>query len=123
MNSLRQKITAIKGILSGRDYIVIQDTHSYINENGNLSKGLSVICNSNDKNIMPEEKCLIAAKICKLANELKESGEENKNIYLDDKESLIAKLEEQLKPVYETDTFNWNQIKRAVNDSDIAIKL
>jgi hypothetical protein len=123
MNSLRQKIRAIKGILSGRDYIVIQDTHSYINEEGNLSKGLSVICNSNDKEVMPEEKCLIAAKICRLANEMKESGEENKSIYLDDAESLISKLEEKLKPQYETDTYNWNQIKRAITDSDIKIKI
>lgn len=123
MNSLKQKITAIKGILSGRDYIVIQDTRSYINENGNITKGLSVICNSNDESVKPEEKCLIAAKICKLANEMKESGEENKSIYLDDNESIISKLEEKLKPVYETDTFNWNQIKRAVNDSDFTIKI
>lgn len=123
MSSLRQKIIVIKGILSGRDYIVIQDTKSFINENGNLSKGVSVICNNNDKDIMPEEKCLIAAKICKLANEMKESGEENKSIFLDDNESLILKLEEQLKPKYETDTYNWNQIKRAITDSDIKIKI
>jgi hypothetical protein len=91
-------------------------------EQGSTNRILKVIQRTDYSGESDEISCMAAAEMCKATRmKIIKDSESILITSIDYAPLVLGKIEEQLKPNSETDIFNWNQIRRAINDSKFDI--
>lgn len=119
---LLERLNAIYHILRYRNYILITGIKEFVDYNNKEARRMKVLQRTDYKGDSDEVTCMAAVELCKATRikELKKnSGVVVEN--MDFKPEIIERIKNILNPSGETAVFNWNQIKRAINDSDLNI--
>ena len=119
MGTLKTRLQAMYYMLFYRNFILIAGVKEFKDVDGNPCRRMKVIQRTDYIGDSDEVTCMAGVELCKATRKKQiDNGERVTLTQFNQKAEIITKLEVQLKPKNETDLYNWNQVKKAIEDSD-----